>query len=678
MPLLSMTLSTALLSTFLLAGSALAAEVSIKPERIEAGAVDDYELRFSPGRGGLVRGDVLIVDFPKAWFAEPFPFIKDVQLDDQEAPHHAFVKVLSARGKESRVKTELVIDRRSRRGEMERFRHRLCLEVKGGRVRPDDTVLVGFSNTTAPAVAGRDVVLVTWHGRGCEGDAGEGVVIAEAPYEVVPAALAKVRVVAPSEALVGRESQVRVVLLDALDNPISSLRKNVTISVAGVTTSPLEVELLAGEPGSVDVGFRPRRPSVAVPVATVREHSDTSADHLTAIGGPVRVLHRKRPLQVYWGDVHSHSRISKDGIGSGDFEYARDVSVLDFFASTEHSGDDGPSFRAQSSLGIVPEEWEALRERVRDFNEPGRFVTLLAYECSLRGGHHNVYFRGLEGQPVPEHEAGTVEELWRMLEEGEALTVPHHLGIQWARKPPSPGVPGLRTMPKMVPLDTVVGGPAIDWQSSPSGADPLRPSLEIYSGHGQSELFDPEDLLAHEQVGFTSSRSADGPHYARDAWLAGKILGVVAGSDNHQAQPGLPSYGLTAVLAPELSREAVFDAIAARRTYATTGVRLLMDFELEDVQMGGEALVSTRKVHGRAEIFSPTKMRYAEVVGVDERGEWSTVVRWDELDNELQQNFDFRRPEEWGAYYLRVELEDELDDRPVRGWTSPVWVRRSK
>ena len=228
----------------------------------------------------------------------------------------------------------------------------------------------------------------------------------------------------------------------------------------------------------------------------------------------------------------------------------------------------------------------------------------------------------------------------------------------------------------MVPLDTVIGGPAIEWQGS--GAEPLRPALEIYSGHGQSELFDPQDLLAHEQVAWTSSRSADGPHYARDAWAVGKVLGVVAGSDNHQAQPGLPSLGLTAVLAPELTREAIFDAIAARRTYATTGARLLMDFKLEDVQMGGEVDVSTRKVRGRAEVFSPTRMRYAEVVGVDEKGEWTTVMRWDELDLELQQTFDFRRPEEWGAYYLRVELEDQLDGRPVRGWTSPIWVRRAR
>ena len=37
-------------------------------------------------------------------------------------------------------------------------------------------------------------------------------------------------------------------------------------------------------------------------------------------------------------------------------------------------------------------------------------------------------------------------------------------------------------------------------------------------------------------------------------------------------------FGVMAVYAPELTREAVFDAIRQRRTYGTTGCRLLLDF----------------------------------------------------------------------------------------------------
>src|SRR5690606_29904632 len=97
------------------------------------------------------------------------------------------------------------------------------------------------------------------------------------------------------------------------------------------------------------------------------------------------------------------------------------------------------------------------------------------------------------------------------------------------------------------------GGPKLDW-SLPHNAV-LRPLIEIYSAHGQSEFFDRNDPLAYESVKFTGARSADGPHYARDAWAAGLPMGVIASSDDHEAHPGLPHFGLAAVYAPKLTRD---------------------------------------------------------------------------------------------------------------------------
>src|SRR6185503_6082961 len=73
----------------------------------------------------------------------------------------------------------------------------------------------------------------------------------------------------------------------------------------------------------------------------------------------------------------------------------------------------------------------------------------------------------------------------------------------------------------------------------------------------------------------------------------GAIFGLSAGSDDHTARPGMSHAprghfamggGLTAVLAPEKSREALWEAIKARRTYATTGARMLLDVK---ARMGG-------------------------------------------------------------------------------------------
>jgi hypothetical protein len=74
-----------------------------------------------------------------------------------------------------------------------------------------------------------------------------------------------------------------------------------------------------------------------------------------------------------------------------------------------------------------------------------------------------------------------------------------------------------------------------------------------------------------------------------DALRRGYRVGICASSDGHKCHPGA-SYpgagefgslgGLTCVLARRLDRECVFEALAARHFYATTGNRCLLDVEL--------------------------------------------------------------------------------------------------
>ena len=50
--------------------------------------------------------------------------------------------------------------------------------------------------------------------------------------------------------------------------------------------------------------------------------------------------------------------------------------------------------------------------------------------------------------------------------------------------------------------------------------------------------------------------------------------------------PGDYREGLAAVLAPELTREAIFDALKKRRTYAVTGARIELDFRINGHRIG--------------------------------------------------------------------------------------------
>jgi hypothetical protein len=89
----------------------------------------------------------------------------------------------------------------------------------------------------------------------------------------------------------------------------------------------------------------------------------------------------------------------------------------------------------------------------------------------------------------------------------------------------------------------------------------------------------------------------------------GHQVGFTAASDNHLSQPGYTAPkqggssqrgGLGAVMAPELTRDALFDNMRQRHTYATTGERIILQAGVNGLDMGqrGE-FAQTRSVAGR-------------------------------------------------------------------------------
>jgi hypothetical protein len=79
----------------------------------------------------------------------------------------------------------------------------------------------------------------------------------------------------------------------------------------------------------------------------------------------------------------------------------------------------------------------------------------------------------------------------------------------------------------------------------------------------------------------------------------GTRLGVVGGGDDHIGRPGngffLPAPFTGALGLLELKadpgRADVFDALRGRRTYATSGARMIVDFAVSGTEMGGQAVI---------------------------------------------------------------------------------------
>jgi hypothetical protein len=242
------------------------------------------------------------------------------------------------------------------------------------------------------------------------------------------------------------------------------------------------------------------------------------------------------------------------------------------------------------------------------------------------------------------------------------MLVPHHTGIEWGGGP------------------TAGKGVSVDWDAAGDDRG-LRPVIEIYSHHGQSECYAPHHVLSYEfnrmrNPERRSNTSVFGPYYAQDYWLAGRRIGVIASSDEHSGQGGRRHGGIAAVFAKELTREAVFDAIRDRQCYATTGERILLDFSVDGVTMGncakrraGTKLKIELRAWGTATLLRVDILRHR--FGKD-RGFASIFTappRPEGMDFACEIEDEFTGP---AMYYARV-VQEPLT-WPGMAWTSPVWV----
>jgi hypothetical protein len=296
---------------------------------------------------------------------------------------------------------------------------------------------------------------------------------------------------------------------------------------------------------------------------------------------------------------------------------------------------------------LHPGLWDEYTKKTEQHNDPPAFVALHAYECSFGTpyGHHNVYFRGAPGALI-NPQTSTLPELWKALKAGDALTIPHHTG--------------------KFPKDVDYGY-----------HDPeLRRNFEIYSGHGLSAAYDPVHPLAFEHSWFTSdAKSLNWPSHAQDVWARGLHLSTVAASDDHRAQPGKPFYGLTAVRTTENSRDAVFQALYDRRTYGTTGAKILLDFTLNGQPMGSildEANVAEIGLEAvGTDIISTVELLRHQP---GEMG-FAVIQTWKPYALEFMESFVDEACAPGSVYYMRLRQFNDIGGRAVMAWSSPIWIR---
>jgi len=342
---------------------------------------------------------------------------------------------------------------------------------------------------------------------------------------------------------------------------------------------------------------------------------------------PVYVTPEPPTARLFWGDPHWQTFFS-DGLRCPEelYAFARAEAFLDFGAITDHVE------------AITDRQWDYFVGVTNDFNEPGRFATLVGQEWTKHHpGHRNVYFRGDRGPILrctdPRYDS--LAKLWTALDGLDAVAIPHHSA------------------------NVVMG---VDWDC---GWNPdYEKAVEIYSVWGSSEMHahDGNTRPIHHCKGEMKGR------HVKDALAKGYRLGFVGGGDIHDGRPGLshagrvftrdthPS-GLTPAWLPELTREHLFDAICSRQTYATTQSRIYLD--VTPVLLDGQWSL---------------EIKAASEHGIRE----AVIVRGATLDRTVEPGDDSRILEttlELGAMeagefcYVRV-----VTNNGEMAWSSPFWA----
>ncbi len=368
---------------------------------------------------------------------------------------------------------------------------------------------------------------------------------------------------------------------------------------------------------------------------------------LRAESNPAHVFPDTPSFNIYWGDIHGKSNHS-DGIFSPDeyYAYARDIAGLDFCSLTDHDETANIYYNEGSSVGIDEERWEKTKEVTRRYNKPGRFVTLPGYEWTHRKGHCNVYYLGGNEPYYPYYSLGsnTLTKSFSLLKNKKAIVIPHHSLL----------IASFEHHPRLQRL------------------------IEIFSVWGSSEYRGNPDWC-----GLPEDRGIS----VQEFLARGYRLGIIASGDNHDCLPGWLATGhryapfvrnrggLVAVYAKKPTRKDIFDALWNRRTYATTGERILLDFRVNGHMMGEEFKVKSSKINRKISV---------KIAGT------SRIERIDLIRNNLEiythrgksevEEFEYRDKEDLSKimlkiahpavfYYVRVRQEDG-----EMAWSSPIWV----
>jgi hypothetical protein len=389
-------------------------------------------------------------------------------------------------------------------------------------------------------------------------------------------------------------------------------------------------------------------------------------------------------LEVFFGDLHVHTRLSFDAWATNTrttpddaYRFAQGEAVpfkgggtvqitepLDFMAVTDHAEylgvlqytedpdspiskhplakdfASGDAARAVNGLyrvamesmirgagtmkadpvlydeAIMRQTWTDLVETANAHYKPGTFTTFAGFEWSSTPStnmnlHRNVIFRGTEGLPERPYsflDSDRPEDLWAWMDErreagATVLAIPHNANMSGghmyslldtdgepisrayaevrARNEPLAEVAQIKGQsmihPAFAPDDHFADFEIFNFTHSPWGDQSVQPGSYVRPGLGLGLQAEAELGVNPFRIGVIGSSDGHNSYSpVEENGLRRDRDAAAAGRQDRIIQRG--SGGVAAVWAKENTREAIFDALARREAYATTGTRIRARF----------------------------------------------------------------------------------------------------
>jgi len=399
-------------------------------------------------------------------------------------------------------------------------------------------------------------------------------------------------------------------------------------------------------------------------------------------------------MTTAWGDLHAHSTYSNDAFEKEGClltpedacKFARDVSLLDFMAITDHAENGPPGEYTQ-------EKWNNMIEQEKSISSSRPFVIFPAFEYTKNTvrtdgtGHKNIICYDYEHLPQRGYGSDIYTlptDLWNYLNStsvsGYYICIPHH---------PAKGADYDNPL---IPMNT-------DWSEIYVNSN-IQPLVEIYSRHGSSE----SALCNDERVNdFKESCSVEA---ALTSWLSthnpGYKLGITGGTDTHYGKPGdveeissnvdtrlgYWTGGVTSVWVNTIDRQAIWNGLKGKNCYATSGARIKLEFTArlgtEIVPMGGTlthnvSLSNSHYGQVNLHIFAQGSGANITRVQIFKNG----TILYDRSENNLTVHVDYQDnlKEDYAYYRVKVWQENSSNTLPnnipyERAWSSPVWIEK--